>query len=82
MNVNINLIKRICGCICGCKDRRYLSNIMDDSAITCDEDIESYDKKTSFNENKAICKGQDFYIMIEFLFITIVLLMAFNILRT
>ena len=55
---------------------------MDDSAITCDEDIESYDKKTSFNENKAICKGQDFYIMIEFLFITIVLLMAFNILRT
>ena len=41
---------------------------MDDSAITCDEIIESYDKETktiltNFNENKATCKIHNFYIL-------------------
>ena len=34
---------------------------MDDSAITCNEIIESYNAETNFNENKAICKMQNFY---------------------
>ena len=29
---------------------------MDDSAITCDENIESYNGKTNFSGKKAICK--------------------------
>ena len=40
---------------------------MDDSAITCDEIIESYEEETktiltNFNGKKATCKTQDFYI--------------------
>ena len=31
---------------------------MDDSAILCDEIIESYDEETNFNEKKATCKTQ------------------------
>ena len=40
---------------CSCENRIYLASIMDNSAITCDEDIESYDKETkaiSANFNK------------------------------
>ena len=49
---------------------------MDDSAITCDEIIESYDKETktiptNFNEKKATCKKKNFYILLAFLLITI-----------
>ena len=41
---------------------------MDDSAITCDEIIESYDEETktiltNFNETKAIFKIHKFYIL-------------------
>ena len=44
-----------------CKNGKYLASIMDDSAIVCNEVIESYDEEkktipTNFNENKAICK--------------------------
>ena len=57
---------------------------MDDSEIMCDEIIESYDKKTktiptNFNEKKAICKTQNFYILLAFLLITISLLIAVSI---
>ena len=57
---------------------------MDDSGITCDEIIESYDQETktiltNFNEKKAICKMQNFYILLAFLLITIVLLIAVTI---
>ena len=31
---------------CSCENRKYLAGIMDDSAITCDEVIESYNKET------------------------------------
>ena len=57
---------------------------MDDSAITCDEIIESYNEETKpiptyFNEKKATCKGQKFYVLLTFLLITIALLMAVSI---
>ena len=49
---------------------------MDDSAITCDKIIESYDKETktiptNFNEKEATCKKKNFYILLVFLLITI-----------
>ena len=54
---------------------------MDDSAITCDEIIESYDKKTeaipiNYTKNKAFFKIQNFYIFLAFLLITLALLMC------
>ena len=57
---------------------------MDGSAITCDEVIESHDKETKtipkyFNEKKAICKMQNFYILLAFSLITIALLIAVSI---
>ena len=30
---------------CNCENGKYLASIMDDSAITCDEVIESYDEE-------------------------------------
>ena len=47
--------------ICRCKNRKYLESIMDDSAITCDEIIESYDEEakaisTNFSETKQPVK--------------------------
>ena len=49
---------------------------MDDSAITCDQVIESYDEKiktipTNFNKKKASCKIQNLYVLVAFLLITI-----------
>ena len=63
---------------------KYLASIMDDSAITCDDVIGSYDKETktiptNFKEKKAICKTQNFYILPVFLSITIALLIAVSI---
>ena len=57
---------------------------MDNSAIMCDEVIESYNEetktiRTNFNEKKATCKTQNFYILLAFLLITIALLIAFSI---
>ena len=57
---------------------------MDNSAITCDEVIESYDEETktiptNFNEKKATYKTQDFYILLAFLLITIALLIVVSI---
>ena len=47
----------------------------------CDEVIESYNEETktiptNFNEKKATCKTQNFYILLAFLLITIALLIA------
>ena len=66
------------------KIRRYLESIMDDSAIMCDEIIESYDEETksiltNFNERKATSKTQNLYILLAFLLITIALLIAISI---
>ena len=57
---------------------------MDDSAITCDEVIASNDEETktvptNFNEKKAICKTQNFYILLAYILITIALLMVVSI---
>ena len=51
---------------------------MDDSTITSDEGIDSFDEETksiltNFNERKATCKAQNFYILLAFLLITIAL---------
>ena len=48
----------------------YLASIMDDSAITFNEIIESCDEETNFNEKKAICKTQKLYILFAFLLVT------------
>ena len=57
---------------------------MDDSAIISDEVIESYDEEiktipTNFNEKKATCKIQNFYVLLAFSLITITLLIAVSI---
>ena len=57
---------------------------MDESAITCNRIIESYNEETktiptNFNEKKANCKTQNMYILLAFLSITIVLLVAVSI---
>ena len=61
-----------------------MEDIMNYSAITCDEIIESYDEETktiliNFNEKKATCKTQNFYILLAFLLITIALLIGISI---
>ena len=38
------------------KMKKYLASIMDDSAIMCDEIIESYNEETNFNEKKQPVK--------------------------
>ena len=57
---------------------------MDDSVLTCDEFNELCNKETktvpmNFNENKATCIMQSFYISIAFLLIIIALLTAVSI---
>ena len=39
---------------------------MDDSTITCDKVIESYEEEINLNEKKVICKTQNFYILLTF----------------
>ena len=69
---------------CICENWNYLASIMDDSAIIWDEIMVSYNEEikttpTSFNEKKATCKTQGFYILLSFLLITIALLIAVSI---
>ena len=57
---------------------------MNDSVITCDEVIESYDEEiktipTNVNEKKATFKTQNFYILLAFSLIIMVLLIAVSI---
>ena len=55
-----------------CKNEKYLASIMEDSVITLDEIIQSYDNKetktilTDINEKKPICKTQNVYIYSTF----------------
>ena len=63
---------------CSCENGKYLPSIMDDSLIMCDEVINAYDK-TNFNEKKATCKTQNFYILLPCLLITTALLIAVSI---
>ena len=49
--------KRLCLKSCySCENEIYLASIMDDSAIMCDEIIESYEEETNFNEKKQLSK--------------------------
>ena len=69
---------------CSLKKWKYLTTIVDNSAITCDKVRESYDKETktipaNMNKKKAIYKTQNFYILFAFLLITIELLIAVSI---
>ena len=64
---------------CNCENGKYLASIMDDSAIMCDEVVKSNDEEINFNEKKAICKTQNFYILLAFLLITVALLIAVSI---
>ena len=75
---------------CICENGKHLASIMDDLAIICDKfidagvDAKSNDEaksnnETNFNEKKATCKTQNFYILLAFLFITIALLIAVSI---
>ena len=64
--------------------KKYLASIMDDLAIRCDDDIESYEEEektipTSFNEKKTTYKSQNFYISLAFSLVTIALLIAVSI---
>ena len=43
---------------CNCENGKYLASIMYDSAIICDEVIESYDKEKTCNEKKQPAKGK------------------------
>ena len=52
---------------------------MVDSVITCDEIIESYNEETNFNERKATCKMENFYILHALLLITTAFLIAVSI---
>ena len=73
--------KRIClqSVTCHSENGKYLASIMNDSAIICDEVIESFDEEINFNEKKAICKTDNFYILLDFLLVTIALLTAISI---
>ena len=67
---------------CNCENGKYLASIMEDSTITCNEVIESYDEEikiipTNFNEKKVVCKS--FYILLAFVLIIIALLTAVSI---
>ena len=55
---------------------KCLASIMYDSVILCDELIQPYNEEKIFNEKKATCKTQNFYILLIFLLITIGLLLA------
>ena len=41
---------------CNCENGKYLAILMDDSAIMCDEIMESYEEETNFNEKKQPVK--------------------------
>ena len=89
INVDVRVTKRhVCEkdyawnpATCSCKNRKYLISIKDDSAIICDEVIESYDYKTKtrFNVKKVACETQNFYVLLAFLFTTVALLIAVSI---
>ena len=78
INVDVSVKNNICEkdyvwnpASCNCQNGKYLTNIMDDSVMTCDEVIESYDQEiktipTTFNEKNITCKTQNFYIYLSF----------------
>ena len=60
-----------------CKNGKYLASIIDNM---CDDIIEETKTvTTNFNERNIICETKSFYILRDFLLITIVLLIAVSI---
>ena len=87
INESKTLTKHV-SCECKCKFDgakfnnifgKYLTSIMDDSAIMCDDIIESYNDEINLNEKKETCKTGSFYILLAFLLITTILLIAVSI---
>ena len=78
ININANVKSYVCEkdyvwnpATCSCENVKYFASIMDDSAITCNENVESYHEETktiptNFNEKKATCKTKNFYIFINY----------------
>ena len=64
---------------CNCENGKFLVSIMDDSPITCDNIKESYNKETNYNEKKATCNMQNFYISLVFSLNTIALLIPVSV---
>ena len=66
---------------CSFENGKYLASIINDSVIPCDEFIDAEIKTipTNFNEKNTICKTKNFYILLPFSIITIVLLIAVGI---
>ena len=67
---------------CSCENGKYLTSIMDDSAITRHEFFEEEETKnvpTIINEKRENWKMQNLYILLAFLLITIALLIAVSI---
>ena len=66
---------------CNCDNGKYLANIVDNSVITYDEITEEETKTvtTNFNEKNKICKTKILYILLDFLSITVALLIAVKI---
>ena len=68
---------------CSCDNGNYLASIIDGPRITCDEVIDavakSYNEETkwipiNFNEKNITYKTKNFYILLAFLLITMILL--------
>ena len=62
---------------CKCENEINLVSIIDDSTIICDEIINV--KERNFNEKNVTCKTKKFYILLDFLLITLALLMVVSI---
>ena len=61
--------------MCSCGNGKYVRSIIDYSVITCDEIID-VTESTSTKTFSAETISTNFYILLAFLFITIVLLIA------
>ena len=64
---------------CNCENRKCLASIMNDSAVTRDENVKSFYEETKTipaysDEKKVTCKTQYFYVLLAFLLIAITLL--------
>ena len=51
---------------CSCENGKYLASIMDNSVITCDGILESYDDETNFNEEKQPLKRKSSIFYLHF----------------
>ena len=73
---------------CSCENGKYLVSILGELAVMCHEIIDAEAKlneeetktyPTIFNEKNITCVTQNFYILLNFLLITIALLIAVSI---